>query len=56
MDKVYDELPFDNPDGGVWKQGWEVQYDQNEVLKPENKLKVSQRLKFLNINPELNLF
>ena len=40
MDKVYEELPFDNPDGGAWKQGWDVQYDQNEVLKPENKLKV----------------
>ena len=40
MDKVYEELPFDNPDGGVWKQGWEVQYDQQEVLKPENKLRV----------------
>jgi len=40
MDKVYQELPFDNPDGGVWKQGWDVRYDSNEVLKPENKLRV----------------
>ena len=40
MDKVYEELPFDNPDGGVWKQGWDVTYDASEVLKPENKLKI----------------
>ena len=37
---VYDELPFDNPDGGPWKQGWMVTYDQREVRRPENKLKV----------------
>eukprot|EP00795_Rhopilema_esculentum_P003716 gene3716-14989_t len=34
---VYDELPFVNPDGGVWKQGWDVKYkddafDKNELL------------------------
>ena len=27
---VYDFLPFDNPDGGAWKQGWNVQRDKNE--------------------------
>lgn len=40
MADVYDELPFDNPDGGVWKQGWEVKYDPQKVLLPENKLRV----------------
>src|SRR5699024_11016904 len=38
MELVYDRLPFDNPDGGVWKQGWPLE------VKPENftghKLKV----------------
>lgn len=27
---VYDFLPFDNPDGGAWKQGWNVQREKNE--------------------------
>ncbi|XP_038589012.1 alpha-mannosidase 2-like [Micropterus salmoides] len=27
---VYDLLPFDNPDGGAWKQGFEVRYQGNE--------------------------
>ena len=24
LQKIYDAMTFDNPDGGVWKQGWEV--------------------------------
>lgn len=27
---VYDLLPFDNPDGGVWKQGFEITYNEHE--------------------------
>lgn len=27
---VYDLLRFDNPDGGVWKQGFDISYQENE--------------------------
>lgn len=27
---VYSLIPFDNPDGGVWKQGFDITYQNNE--------------------------
>ncbi|XP_051046840.1 alpha-mannosidase 2 [Phodopus roborovskii] len=27
---VYDLIPFDNPDGGVWKQGFDIKYESDE--------------------------
>ena len=26
-------MPFDNIDGGVWKQGWDVQYSESSFEK-----------------------
>ncbi len=40
MSDVYDKISFDNPDGGVWKQGWDVTYDKREAMDPKNKLTV----------------
>jgi len=39
MSKVYDNLKFDNPDGGAWKQGWEISYDKKQWTQ-QNKLQV----------------
>jgi alpha-mannosidase II len=29
MQDVFDTLPFDNPDGGLWKQGYNVHYEES---------------------------
>ena len=36
---VYEELPFDDVNGGVWTQGWDVQVDASR-FSDNNKLKV----------------
>lgn len=39
MLNVYELLKFDNPNGGVWKQGWDIEVDMSRFT-PLNKLKV----------------
>ena len=37
--QLYDNLPFDDPKGGVWTQGFDIEYDPSQWT-PNNKLKV----------------
>ena len=38
MHDVLDTLPFDNPDGGAWKQGWDVKYDVSQWSSKKLKI------------------
>lgn len=33
MNDLYRDLPFEDVDGGVWKQGWEITYEDSTYQK-----------------------
>ncbi len=37
--QLYESLPFDDPSGGVWKQGFDIHYDPSQWTA-DKKLKV----------------
>lgn len=39
MYDLYEKLSFDNPNGGVWKQGWDLQYQPDQWSR-DRKLRV----------------
>ncbi|KAM7314592.1 hypothetical protein ISCGN_004376 [Ixodes scapularis] len=39
MYDLYEKLAFDNPNGGVWKQGWDLQYQPDQWSR-DRKLRV----------------
>jgi len=37
--QLYETLPFDNPNGGIWSQGFDIQYNTSQWTRT-NKLKI----------------